>query len=1587
MSARATGRAAKGSADRAERSADRTLEIRGASENTLRDLDVSLSGGLTAVVGVSGSGKSSLVFDTVFHEARRRFLESLSLGSPWAQLRPARVRSIDGLGPAVAIAQNVVNRNPHSTVATAAGIHPFLRVLYATYGTRRCPRCDEDPGFVAPSLERQVAWMRDHLGADDACLDVLVPLVRHGAGSHRRLLAYLVERFGADAVEVDGIGGAGADGVHAEEPHDIDLRLTSLSRTAGVDEVRSVLRSVAGLGGSHVVLRDRTGTTHRLARVPLCPSCGERIPALRPTDFRPPGSPDRDQSASIAGTRSCRLGGWTLDGYVASTVSEARAALAGLGVPAAAGRLVDHIRVRLEALESVELGYLPLDRPSPTLSRGEAQRLRLAVIFATQVQDLLHVLDEPTIGLGADQVARLMRQLGRLRGPVVMVEHDRWAVADADEVLELGPGGGAQGGELTFRGPPAELWRADTVTGRWFSNRQTDPMPAAPSGRRAPPDTSAKGWLTIEGARANNLHGLDCAIPLGRLTVITGPSGAGKTTLARDVVVASIEAGEPRGCARTDGPPLRAVTVDQSPIGRNPRSNPATYTGLAGHVRSRFAAATGLPGSAFSFNRTDGACPDCSGMGAVELSLLHLPSEWLVCQTCDGQRFGSDVLEARVQLADGRRWSIAEVYDLSVDRAAEVLADDSRCGPILAYLRDIGLGYLTLGQPSPTLSGGEAQRVKLTKWLTRARPGDVLFLDEPTTGLHPADLSRLTLILRRLVERGCTVLVVEHHADVVAAADWVVRLGPGGGPDGGRLLGAGPPATEARPDRAPRPWARPRRRPRAAAAITVSGATANNLRDVDVRFPKNAITAVVGVSGSGKSSLVTDVLAAEAGRRLLECLSMYERQSVKEGPEAEVASVEGLGPTVAIGPDRQLSGPRRTVGAATELSFQLGVLLAYAGSGADRPLTPAHFSPGSYEAACLTCHGLGTVAEPRPERLIVKPDAPLCKGAMYSPGYFPQSYLAKPASHGYAMIQGLAARHDFDPFETPWNEMTAQARQAFLFGESGTAGMPPHKGRWVGFFPIVSGWDQGGRYVEHVRCPACDGGRLRPEYLSVRLGGASRRDLHERPLAAVADVVTAVSVPDGAPSWVATARTVALRRLSFLTRVGLGYVHLDRPSATLSAGEAQRVKLASLLGAQLTGMTVLLDEPTRGLHPREVDALGEALCDLRDTGNTVVLVDHDPEVVTRADHVVVFGPGAGHEGGRVLPTHSAAARALVPQVEPASVRLPRRGPSGWMRVVGARENNLSGADVLVPLGVLAGLCGVSGSGKSTLGIDTVARALDPPPSTTSVAHERAAPGAHDAIEGAPRRTVWSDQSRSGIQSPGQHLGVLRALRLAYADSDAAADLQLADKDLVPRCDDCHGAGILKQNMGFLPSVVSPCDTCEGTGYHLEARRLVVRDHTLPALEHRTLKEVRDLWSDVAGVARPLDAACSVGLGYLLLGQPAHSLSGGEAQRLKLARELGKKTRKHTLYILDEPTVGLHPHDVRQLRTTLDHLVDAGNSVLVVEHEPSLLAACDWLVELGPGAGPDGGRVVAAGTPEEVAAGNTATAPYLAQVLT
>jgi excinuclease ABC subunit A len=815
--------------------------------------------------------------------------------------------------------------------------------------------------------------------------------------------------------------------------------------------------------------------------------------------------------------------------------------------------------------------------------------------------------------------------------------------------------------------------------------------------------------------------------------------------------------------------------------------------------------------------------------------------------------------------------------------------------------------------------------------------------------------------------------------------------------------------------------------------IAIRNACANNLKGVDVDIPKGKLTVVTGVSGSGKSSLVGDVLQTEARRRYLESLSMYERQGLSEGAQAPVDSIRGLGVTLTVGPQRahlwsqipQFTR-RNSVGAITEISFHLANLLAALGmrtcldcgtemirgeawvcpncASTAALAQPWHFSSAHWSSSCKKCNGLGTLQLPQPEKLIIHPEKPLCAGAMFSPGYWPQSYLCK----DQPIIAEIGKYYGFDPQKTPWNEMTKEAQEAFLFGDGrkytwtylSKAGRSKGQEKqstwtWHGFYG--EGWlysgDIHGTYTRQVNCPDCNGAGLRPEYLAVTLEGVNIFEFSELPLGRLEKLLNGIVLRPSVPSFVETSLDVIRRRLRFLRQVGIGYLHLNRPTGTLSAGEAQRIQLASLLGSQLTALTILVDEPSRGMHPCELAALREALQELRDEGNTVIVVEHDPMLIRAADHVIDVGPGAGAAGGKIIAQGSPA--EIVKGDTPTGKWLREealplsngwRQPESWMAIRGARANNLRGEDVQFPLGTLTGICGVSGSGKSTLLMDTLGRALVKRSHSTSFSHEPFQPGEHDGIDNPPKRAFLVDQARRGISSPAKYLGLEKPLLRIYADSDDARALGLTEKALSQRCSACRGQGLIRIEMGFLPDEWSTCETCCGTGCRQEAWQVCIDGVALPEINAMTVDEVYQHFRAEEKLATRLDVLRQVGLGYLVWKQPAYTLSGGEVQRLKIAKELIKKTRHKTLYILDEPTVGLHLADVARLTEVLNRLVEAGHTVLAVEHHPHLLAACDWIVELGPVGGPEGGRVIATGTPEQVAQMETPTAPYLRELL-
>jgi excinuclease ABC subunit A len=838
------------------------IEVVGAREHNLKDVDVAIPRDvLTVITGVSGSGKSTVAFDILFAEGQRRYLESLNAYARQF-VEPAGRADVDavyGIPPTVAIEQRTSRGGRKSTVATLTEIYHFLRLLFVKLGVQHCPDCGV--AIDAQSLDAIHAdVMKRYRGKR---VTLLAPLVIGRKGYYTELAEW-AEARGFAELRVDGAMTAVASWPRLDrfKEHDIELPVATLEvRPAVQRELAAALEQAAGLGRNmvRVVAAGRSGSGELYSTERACPSCKRSFEPLDPRLFSfnsrygwcpacfgtGASLPDFDAeqtgeegvwTESGAGAEPCaecdgrrlkpealavQFHGESIALRTARSVSESLEDFAKIKLAprerAIARDVLPEIVNRLKFLELVGLGYLSLDRAAPTLSGGEAQRIRLAAQLGSNLRGVCYILDEPTIGLHPRDNALLLETIDKLASKgntIVVVEHDEETIRRAGHIVDLGPGAGRRGGEVVAEGTLAALLESErSITGRVLASPPRHPLqPRRPVGK------PHARWVELEGIVRHNLDGLDVAIPLERLVCVTGVSGSGKSTLVRDVLYENLarllahrrgRAAELDGVARIAGWQAidRVLEVDQTPIGKTPRSCPATYVGIFDEVRKLFAATTearlrGYDASRFSFNAGSGRCESCEGQGLKKIEMSFLPDVRVPCERCGGQRFNAETLAVEF-----RGKSIGDVLAMTVDEAVAFFAAQPKIHHPLTLLRDVGLGYLALGQQSPTLSGGEAQRVKLVTELAKVRPESLrarpsaptlYVLDEPTIGLHIADVEKLVRVLHRLVDAGNSVVVIEHNLDVMAEADWIIDLGPEGGDGGGRVVARGAPEQVAR---------------------------------------------------------------------------------------------------------------------------------------------------------------------------------------------------------------------------------------------------------------------------------------------------------------------------------------------------------------------------------------------------------------------------------------------------------------------------------------------------------------------------------------------------------------------------------------------------------------------------------------------------------------------------------------------------------------------------------------------------------------------------------------------------------------------
>ncbi len=1308
--------------------------------------------------------------------------------------------------------------------------------------------------------------------------------------------------------------------------------------------------------------------------------------------------------------------------------------------------VLDEIKARIRYLQDVGLGYLTIDRQSRTLSGGEVQRVALASALGSSLVNTLYVLDEPSIGLHPRDNRRLIRILKRLRdqrNTVVVVEHDPEIIKESDFLLDMGPGAGEKGGRVMYFGPTGQV--DGSPTGRYLTGKRRIEVPTT---RRQP---RSNQWLSVEGAAANNLKSIDVSIPLGLFVCLTGVSGSGKSTLAEDILFKAAkrslgaDVGRPGSHSRLLGTSRlsEVALVDQRGIGRTPRANVLTYTGAMTPIRQLLAETPdakekGFGPGTFSFNIAGGRCETCKGDGFEKVEMQFLSDVYISCPDCRGRRFKPEVLAIRY-----RERSVDDILNLTVKEALDLFRGRKTIEAALGPLTLVGLGYIRLGQPINTFSGGEAQRLKLSRFLSEKKgsPGKtrLLIFDEPTTGLHFDDIATLLKAMQSLVDAGDTVFVIEHNMDVIKAADWVIDLGPEGGNKGGTVVAVGPPeALVTAPEShtgaflssylEPKPFTMATTGEvrettadfgKAGAVISINGAREHNLKNISLDIPHQRFVALTGVSGSGKSTLAFDIVFAEGQRRYLESLAPYVRQYMKILERPDVDLVTGLAPTVAIEQRVSHSSRRSTVATLTEIYHFLRLLYSKLGVqhclGCDRPLTARSEDAlveeirkrfGSKRGHLLAPKVSGRKGfhkdifskalkdgfrEARIDGDILPIESgmrlsryhehtvELVIGRSNSGNIDDTVRLALDQGEGSMIVRHrgmdhLFSRHGVCP--TCGIGVTAKDPRLFSFNSSRGA-----CGTCDGLGEVTDGAEEAFR-----ECPGCGGSRLRPEALGVKIDGLSIWDLVQMPPSDLDKTLNRLSFPvDQSPIAMPVVAEIT-GRLSLINRLGLSYLALSRSGNTLSGGEAQRVRLAAQLGSNLRGVTYVLDEPTIGLHPRDNTVLVEALTDLRDRGNTVIVVEHDEETIRAADVVIDLGPGAGELGGTVVATGSVATLKQTPEsVTGAFLEAGRRDITSRKRPINrkkmltthnARTHNLKNISVGFPLGCLIALSGVSGSGKSSLLKETLYKNV-----RNHLLGRSDAAGPCQGVTGwtAIQRMVEVDHSPIGKTPrsvPASYVGFLTDIRRLFSLTPEAKSRGYEPGRFSfnidgGRCEACKGQGHPKIKMSFLPDVYVPCDACRGSRFNTDTLAVSYRGQTIADVLNMSFAQALRFFSAVPAIRRSVEFVCNIGLGYLKLGQPSPTLSGGEAQRMKLARELAAPGSGHTFFVLDEPTTGLHRSDVELLLTVLQDLVDRDNTVAVIEHNMDVIRAADYIIDVGPEGGGGGGRIVARGTPEQL----------------
>lgn len=1322
------------------------------------------------------------------------------------------------------------------------------------------------------------------------------------------------------------------------------------------------------------------------------------------------------------------------------------------------------LEARLRYLSDLGLSYLTLDRQAKTLSGGETQRVNLAAALGSDLVSTQFVLDEPSVGLHPKDTLKLIkaiRNLANKGNSVLVVEHDLDCIANADNIIEMGPKAGSAGGELVFQGSASNWPGIDIAYVPNISEKKTLKNLKA---------------LSIKNATARNLKGFDLQIPLGSFVGLSGASGSGKSTLVHEVVVKAYEARrlglQSNPCENiVDGfsEVRELLVVDQSALTKSPRANIATFSGIWEPIRKLLAetenaSSRGLTKSSFSFNVDGGRCPDCKGAGFIREDMQFLSDVYVPCESCLGKRFKPVVLEV-----DFNGKSVSDLLSLSIDDAKEFFVSYPEITAAASTISALGLGHLTLGHSLSELSGGEAQRLKLVPFITAAGKNKnsqekaLLIFDEPTTGLHFHDVQRLIELLLLLRDQGHSVLCIEHNLSLLAACDYLIDMGPEGGEGGGEILWQGQPLSFlskeaqsksstafflAQYDAELRKSGILRAKSSSAELknilqnaepefLEISGAREHNLKNIDLKLPFNKMVAICGVSGSGKSSIAKDIIYAEGQRRYLDCLSPYARQFIKELKRPELDEIKNVKPTICVYQHTFQPSKLSTVATMSEIYNYLRLLYAKVGTQycpdhPDRQITPMSAKDMAVSIKALSAKTLrllapivklkkGThravfqraieleVSQVRVDGIFINPSQVDSSGglakskahsidyvlAKFNPQTVPDDLLEESIAQGLILGAGtLIALSEKEEIVLSSERTCPVCKRGFFKPDPEDLSFNSKRGRCA----ECSG---SGVSAKGAVCASCGGARINAVGRSLKLGSYAIDQICALTVPELKSVLTSLDLKSDAARRLAEPALKELQtKADTLTSMGLDYIALSRDCTALSGGELQRLRLATAVASSLSGALFIFDEPSAGLHPVDNHKVLGSLRALCDHGNSVLIIEHDKESILACDHVIDVGPGGGKNGGEITfcgdvksfskssnsPT-ALSFRQSVAVADTINSKLSNKLPQ--LELENGNLNSIKNLALNLPLGRLVTIAGVSGSGKSSLLHGIIRRTLtDGKKVSSGFQSDFGSIRLGLAID----RILEVDQSPIGINSrstPASYLKIWDHIRVLFANSIEAKSRGWGPSYFSynagkGRCPECQGLGQKKLEMSFLPDARVECESCLGKRFSDEALSVSYLGLNAHQVLNLSFEEAKSIFANHPKVHRASLLACELGLGYLTLGQSSTTLSGGESQRIKLVSELSAPAKGHTLYILDEPTTGLHKNDVARLMLILRRIVDRGNSVMLIEHDADVIMGSDWVVEMGPGPGQKGGKIVFEGAPSKLNKKNTPWGKILSQ---